>query len=156
MLAWTGSEQLPWNSYYILIENWWDSVLGWPWALGYSWTVSLKFLFHSHWDGLELASGQSYYILIEYDEILAWAATEHFFRNTYHILTGKEKLIRFWLGLALSIFSLNWNYVLIVSLAEDTVQQPTCATSFGNIWRLFCKLANRSLNVYHVGSPTWC
>ena len=26
ILAWAGPEQFPWNSKYILIENWWDSV----------------------------------------------------------------------------------------------------------------------------------
>ena len=42
LASWAGSAQFSWNSYYILIKNWWDSGLVWPWA------VSLKFLSHAN------------------------------------------------------------------------------------------------------------
>ena len=87
-LAWAGLEQFPWNSNYILIENWWDSGLGWPWA------VSLKFLLHFNWKlmrfwlGLALSSFLEIPITfwLKIDEILAWAGPKHFPLNSDYIL----------------------------------------------------------------------
>ena len=63
-LVWAGPEHLPLNLIYISIENWWDSGLGWFWA------VVLKFLLHSNW---KLMS----YILIEnrWDSGFGWPWT---------------------------------------------------------------------------------
>ena len=116
ILALAGPEQFPWNSYYILIENWWDSGLGWPWAiswssfyilienrwdpgLGWLWAVSLKILLHSVWKlmflvwaGAEHLPLNLIYILIEnwwdsgMGEILVSAGPEHFPLNSNYIL----------------------------------------------------------------------
>jgi len=35
VVAWAGPDHVPLNSNWILIENWWDSGLGWPWAISF-------------------------------------------------------------------------------------------------------------------------
>ena len=102
-LVWAGPEHLPLNLIYILIENWWDSGMGWFWTvvskfllhfnwklmrfwLGLAQAVSLKFLLHANWKLVDSGLG------------CPWAVSSKF------LLHSNWKLMRFWLGLALSNF----------------------------------------------------